>query len=134
MANLFPNFLNLFLSINLKIILSSLMMRILRQNEQSFRLSNFLKEKGSFSARNCINLNHLSDFALLRNIERKLRFVCCVGAMTNQWIINYKKRSLEKQKARISRPSFFYIVRCEWNLNNSILASREFICNYSEVL
>lgn len=121
----------LFLLTNLKKTLYSLMMPTKIQKNISFLLLSSLKRKGLCSQANCINGNRSSSSMLSKNMQGMKTIGISVGAEIISWIFNNNTISLKKQKAPIWRRSFFYIVRCEWKLNNSTLASREFTCNNS---
>jgi len=121
----------LYMQIKINKTLCSMMTRIRRQRNIFFQLSNSLNPRGLFLQGNCINGNRSSSFMLLKNMQWKMGISIYAGAAIIKWKIKNKKVSLEKQKAPISRRSFFYIVRCKKTWNNSTLASREFTCNNS---
>ncbi len=117
--------------ISFKTTLFSSMMPIRKPRNILCQWLNSWKGRGLFYRASCINGNRLSSCMSWRNTSKKVVLSTCVGAATIRWQINNKQASLKKQKAPICRRSFFYIVRCEWNLNNSTLASCGFTCNNS---
>lgn len=131
MASPHLNFFVLFWSIILKRKSFSLMMPICPQRSMSYQWLNFWRKKGLFLLEKFTTRSRLLSCMLLKSTPERTGPSSCAGATTINWKVNQKRYSLEKQKAPICGRSFFNIVRCRWELDNTILASREFICNNS---
>lgn len=112
-----------------KITLFSMMMPIGRLSEACFQLSSFWNSKGSSLRVKCTNGNRLSSCILLKNMLKRMVQNTFVGAEIIRWNFKNETFRIEKQKAPIWCRSFFYIVRCRWNVVVSILASHVFTCN-----
>lgn len=115
--------------INFSNVLFSSMVTIKVLKNIYFLLLNILSLKTFSLLLNTLNINQLfklESSKIIQNLMVKLAFV---GVKKKTWNNNKVIYRVEKQKARIDRPSLIYIVRCEEILNDSTLASCRLTCN-----
>lgn len=132
MVGQYSNFFASFSLINLKTTLFSSMMPTRTQRNTSCQWLNFLRRRVLSLVANCINGNRLLSCMLLKNMQKKVEHVTCVGAQTIRWQINFQERSLKTQKAQICRLSFFYTFggKCMMvEMNTLIIAFSDFTYN-----